>query len=470
MSPHFNVAIVGRPNVGKSRLFNRLVGKRVSIVHDMPGVTRDVVTHDIDEDGYTLMDTGGMGLVAGTSDTPERLVNAVEGQIAFSIDTADFVLMVVDGREGLVPLDLEMAEILRRSKKPVGLVVNKVDKADTEIEINEFYSLGLGEPSLISAEHDRGISGLRSLILSSRDEIVGPPEPKVDDGRKEIRVCFIGRPNVGKSSLSNCLVQSDRFIVSDVPGTTRDSIETPFTWKSKRGEDWHFVLTDTAGIRKKTKLSSSVEYFSRVRSLDAIREVDVVFMVLDAKEGPTHQDKSIAGEAAKLNKPIVIVVNKWDLALTAWEQGEIDGFETESEFRKAFETGLRREIFFTPGSPIRFVSALENIDIEKMLYDARQLDKRMGKKISTGRLNNLLYKIAERMPAPRVDGRRFRIYYAVHTGNRPYRIKLFCNQAKKLNDSYKRYMQAAVVEAFKLEGCPVVFDLVNKKNPYVRDD
>ncbi len=468
MSPHFTVAIVGRPNVGKSRLFNRLVGKRVSIVHDMPGVTRDILTFDLDEDGYTLMDTGGMGLAPGMSDTPERLVSAVEGQIAFSIDTADYVLMVVDGREGLVPLDLEMAEILRRNKKPVGLVVNKVDKADTEIEVNEFYSLGLGEPYLVSAEHDRGISNLRSLILGKRDEIVGPPEPKEDDGRKEIRVCFIGRPNVGKSSLSNCLVKSDRFIVSDIPGTTRDSVETPFTWKSKRGEDWHFILTDTAGIRKKTKLSSSVEYFSRVRSLDAIRDVDVVFMVLDAKEGPTHQDKSIAGEAAKLNKPIVIVVNKWDLALKAWEQGEIDGFETESEFRKAFEKGLRREIFFTPGSPIRFVSALENIDIEKMLYDARQMDKRMEKKISTGRLNNMLYRIADRMPAPKVDGRRFRIFYAVHTGNRPYRIKLFCNQAKKLNDSYKRYMQAAVVEAFKLEGCPVVFDLVNKKNPYVK--
>lgn len=470
MSPHFTVAIVGRPNVGKSRLFNRLIGKRVSIVHDMPGVTRDILTHDMDADGYTLMDTGGMGLVAGTSDTPEKLVSAVEGQIAFSIDAADYVLMVVDGREGLVPLDLEMAEILRRSRKPVGVVVNKVDAQDTPIEINEFYGLGLGSPSLVSAEHDRGIGNLRKTIIDKRDELVGPPEETKPDGKKEIKVCFIGRPNVGKSSLSNCLVKSDRFIVSDIPGTTRDSIETPFTWRSKRGEDWHFVLTDTAGIRKKTKLSSSVEYFSRVRALDAIHDVDVVFMVLDAKEGPTHQDKAIAGEAAKLNKPIVIVVNKWDLALAAWEKSEIDGFETESEFRKAFEKGLRREIFFAPGSPIRFVSALENIDIEKMLYDARQLDKRLEKTISTGRLNNLIYKVSERMPAPKMDGRRFRVYYAVHTAKRPYRIKLFCNQSKKLNDSYKRYMQAQVVEAFKLEGCPIVFDMVNKKNPYVKED
>ena len=470
MHGQFTVAIVGRPNVGKSRLFNRLLGERVSIVHDMPGVTRDTITRDVERDGYTIVDTGGMGLVAGMSDTPETLVSAVEEQIAFSISAADLILMVVDGREGLVPLDIEMADTIRKSSKPVMLVVNKVDKADSPIDVNEHYSLGLGEPLLVSAEHDRGISRLREEILKKRVKAVGPvTDSPIEPPEKRIRVCFIGHPNVGKSSLSNCLVKSDRFIVSDVPGTTRDSIETSFAWKSKRGEDWHFTLTDTAGIRKKTKLSSSVEYFSRVRSLDSIRNVDVVFMVVDAEAGPTHQDKAIAGEASKLNKPVVIVVNKWDLALKAWEKGEIEGFETESEFRKAFEKGLRREIFFTPGSPVRFVSALENIDIEKMLYDARQLDKRSDKKIPTGPLNNLIYKIAERMPAPKMDGRRFRVYYAVHTGNRPYRIKLFCNQAQKLAASYRRFLQASIVEAFKIEGCPVVFDLVNKKNPYVNE-
>ncbi|MCH2388800.1 MAG: ribosome biogenesis GTPase Der, partial [Opitutales bacterium] len=471
MHGQFTVAIVGRPNVGKSRLFNRLLGERVSIVHDMPGVTRDTITREVERDGYTIVDTGGMGLVAEMSDTPEIIVSAVEEQIAFSISAADLILMVVDGREGLVPLDIEMSDTIRKSSKPVMLVVNKVDKVDSPIDVNEHYSLGLGEPLLVSAEHDRGISRLREEILKKRVKAVGPVvDSPIEFPEKRIRVCFLGRPNVGKSSLSNCLVKSERFIVSDVPGTTRDSIETSFTWKSKRGEDWRFTLTDTAGIRKKTKLSSSVEYFSRVRSLDSIRNVDVVFMVVDAEAGPTHQDKAIAGEASKLNKPIVIVVNKWDLPLKAWEKGEIEGFETESEFRKAFEKGLRREIFFTPGSPVRFVSAIENIDIEKMLYDARQLDKRSDKEIPTGRLNNLIYKIAERMPAPKMDGRRFRVYYAVHAGNRPYRIKLFCNQAQKLAGSYRRFLQASIVEAFKLEGCPVVFDLVNKKNPYVKED
>ncbi len=465
---NFNVAIVGRPNVGKSRLFNRLAGKRISIVHDMPGVTRDVITRDLD-DGYTLMDTGGMGLVEGMSDTPGKIVNAVEGQINFSIDAANLVLFVVDGREGLMALDKQMAERLRRSDKRVILVVNKVDTETTAVNEKEFYRYGFGEPHLVSAEHGRGMNTLRREILRLRDEIAGPPHDIEDDGTKVLKVCFIGRPNVGKSSLSNCLVQSDRFIVSDVPGTTRDSIEMPFVWRSNRGEDWHFMLTDTAGIRKQTKLNSSVEYFSRVRSLDAIRDVDVVFMVIDAKEGPTNQDKAIAGEATKANKPVVIVVNKWDLALKAWENEEIDGFETEKQFREAFEKGIHRELFFVPGSPIRFVSAKEGIDVEKILLSARQLNKRQGRKIPTGRLNNKLYKMSERLPAPKRDGKRFRIYYAVHTGNYPYRFKIFCNQAKKLDDSYRRFLLKGLVEEFELDGCPMVFDLVNKKNPYVQE-
>lgn len=466
---NFTVAIVGRPNVGKSRLFNRLANKRISIVHDMPGVTRDIVTRDL-EDGYTLMDTGGMGLLEGMSDTPAKLVDAVEGQIDFSIDAADLILFVVDGREGLLALDSQMAERLRRTQKKVLLVVNKVDTDQTAVREKEFFRYGFGEAFLVSAEHGRGIAPLKKSILKIRDEVVGPPVPAEEEERRVIKVCFIGRPNVGKSSLSNCLVQSDRFIVSDVPGTTRDSIEMPFVWKSKRGEDWHFRLTDTAGIRKKTKLSTSVEYFSRVRSLDAIRDVDVVFMVVDAKEGPTNQDKAIAGEATAANKPVVVVVNKWDLSLKAWENDEIEGFETEKDFREAFEKGIRRELFFVPGSPVCFVSAKEGIDVEKILYQARQLDKRMTRKIPTGRLNNKLYKMAERLPAPKKDGRRFRVYYAVHTGIRPYKFKIFCNQAKKLGDSYKRYMVAGLVEEFGLDGCPIVFDLVNKKNPYVREE
>ncbi|WP_200359815.1 ribosome biogenesis GTPase Der [Pelagicoccus mobilis] len=466
---NFTVAIVGRPNVGKSRLFNRLAGKRISIVHDMPGVTRDIISRDLD-DGYTLLDTGGMGLLEGMSDTPGKIVNAVEGQIEFSIDAADLILFVVDGREGLMALDKQMAERLRRTDKRVMLVVNKVDTESTAIDGKEFFRYGFGEPYLVSAEHGRGITPLRKAVLALRDEVVGPPVEEEDDGKKVLKVCFIGRPNVGKSSLSNCLVQSDRFIVSDHPGTTRDSIEMPFVWRSKRGEDWHFMLTDTAGIRKQTKLNSSVEYFSRVRSLDAIRHVDVVFMVIDAKEGPTNQDKAIAGEATKANKPVVVVVNKWDLALEAWEKEEIDGFETEKDFQEAFAKGIRRELFFVPGSPIRFVSAKEGIDVEKILLSARQLNKRQNRKIPTGRLNNKLYKMSERLPAPKKDGRRFRIYYAVHTGNYPYRFKVFCNQSKKLGDSYKRFLLKGLVEEFELEGCPMVFDLVNKKNPYVQEE
>ncbi len=465
---NFTVAIVGRPNVGKSRLFNRLAGKRISIVHDLPGITRDAISRDL-EDGYTLMDTGGLGLLEGMSDTPQKIVSAVEGQVEFCIDAADLVLFVVDGREGLVPLDHAVAERLRRAHKRVLLVVNKVDTDQTLVGMSELFRYGFGEPHLVSAEHGRGMSHLRGTLLAIRDEVAGPPPDPEAAADKVIKVCFIGRPNVGKSSLSNCLVQSERFIVSDVPGTTRDSIEMPFVWKSKRGEEWRFMLTDTAGIRKKTKLSSSVEYFSRVRSLDSIRDVDVVFMVIDARDGPTNQDKAIAGEAVTANKPVVIVVNKWDLALAAWENGEVDGFESEKEFREAFEKGVRRELFFAPGSPVRFVSAKEGLDVDKILLDARQLDKRMDFTIPNGRLNNKIYKLAERMPAPHFEGKRFRVYYAVHTGNRPFRFKIFCNHSKRLADSYQRYLQAGLVEEFKLDGCPMVFDLVNKKNPYVQE-
>jgi len=248
MSKPFTVAIVGRPNVGKSRLFNRLVGKRVSIVHDMPGVTRDVVTRDLD--GYTLMDTGGMGLASGQSGTPQNLIGAVEAQVELALAAADFVLMVVDGREGLVPLDYSMADKLRDANKPVALVVNKVDTPDARLEIDDFFALGMGDPLLVSAEHDRGIPELKKAIYERRDAMAECAQEAPAEDRKVIRVCFIGRPNVGKSSLSNCLVQSDRFIVSETPGTTRDSVEMPFAWKSKRGEDWHFALTDTAGICK----------------------------------------------------------------------------------------------------------------------------------------------------------------------------------------------------------------------------
>ncbi len=454
------VAIVGRPNVGKSRLFNRLAKKRISIVHDQPGVTRDVISAEVGEGNYTLLDTGGIGYKG--KDTPAALTAASEEQVNFAMDTAALILFVIDGLEGLTSLDQKIAALLRRSKKPVRLVINKADFDDDKIQLSESYRLGLGEPLRVSAEHGRGEADLRDAIMA----VLGPVDD-LDRGRDEaaaLGVCFIGRPNVGKSSLSNRLLQSDRLIVSDVPGTTRDAVELPFTFKGRDGKMYPFRLIDTAGIKAATKLASPVEYFSRLRSLDAIKNSDVVFLVLDAVDGVTQQDKAIAGEAIKEHKPIVIVVNKWDLILEAFkQQGGFEPYKNERDFREKYEYALFERLYFTPGSPVIFVSAVSGYEVDRMLNSAVKLNRQLDIKLPTAKLNQVLGFLTERMPPPAVGGRRFRIYYATQTGNRPFRIKLFCNREEKLTEQYRRYLEAGLVKEFDLNGCPVYFDLVGKE-------
>lgn len=465
------VAIVGRPNVGKSRLFNRLVRKRMSIVHDQPGITRDVVSAFVEEGAFTLLDTGGLGLKGGES-TPE-LTKASELQVDFAIAAADLILFIVDGIDGITALDTKIAGQLRRTKKPVQLVVNKADFGDAKVDFAEVYRLGLGEPVLVSAEHGRGEDVLRDAVL----ERLGPvpmTEDKIVDpnARGPLCICFIGRPNVGKSSLSNRLLDSDRLIVSDTPGTTRDAVELPFEFKGRNGEMYPFRLIDTAGIKTQTKVASPVEYFSRLRSLDAIQRADVVFMVLDAVDGVTQQDKAIAGEAVKERKPIIVVVNKWDIVKKSFNAGGfqdfapeagLHGYRNEREYREKYEESLSSRLFFTPGSPVIFVSAMSGYEIDRMLNAAVKIDRLLDKKIPTGRLNRLLMELAERTPAPSVGGKRFRIYYATQTGTRPFRFKIFCNREEKLTEQYRRYLEAGVVKEFGLDGCPMYFDLVGKE-------
>lgn len=497
------VAIVGRPNVGKSRLFNRLTRSRISIVHDQPGVTRDVVSAFVQDGSYTLLDTGGLGLKGG--DSPVELTKASEKQVDFAIEAADLILFVVDGLEGFTALDVQIADRLRRGKKNVVLVVNKADFGDDKIDLGEAFRLGLGEPVRISAEHGRGEGELRALILeklgpesgsddsaassetddaSASDE--GEPLPETDpdgnplpaalpghrDPSVPLCVCFIGRPNVGKSSLSNRLLGSDRLIVSDIAGTTRDAIEIPFTFRGRNGKNYPFRLIDTAGIKAQTKLSSPVEYFSRLRSLDAIKETDVVFLVLDAIDGVTHQDKAIAGEAVKERKPIVIVVNKWDVVRAAFKKGEdpncapeaaLHGFENEREYRKKYERAIFDSLFFTPGAPVVFVSAMSGYEIDRMLNAAVKLNRTLDTRIPTAKLNKTIAYLTERTPPPAIGGKRFRAYYALQTGNRPFRIKIFCNREEKLTEQYRRYLEAGLVEEFGLNGCPIYFDLVGKE-------
>ena len=463
------VAIVGRPNVGKSRLFNRLARKRISIVHDQPGITRDVISTEIAEGNYTLLDTGGLGYKG--VDTPAALTKASEQQVDFAISAASLILFVVDGLSGLSGLDEKIAAMLRKSKKKVRLVINKADFDDSKVALDEAYRLGLGEPLRVSAEHGTGEEELRAAIL----ETLGPASEDGGEGgatktaEDPLCVCFIGRPNVGKSSLSNRLLRSDRLIVSEVPGTTRDAIELPFQFKGRDGSLYPFKLIDTAGIKAATKLASPVEYFSRLRSLDAIKNTDVVFLVLDALDGVTQQDKAIAGEAIKEGKPIVIVVNKWDLVHAEFKKAggeKLAGYKSERDYREKYEKAVFDRLFFTPGSPLIYVSAMSGYEIDRMLNSAVKLNRTLDKKLPTAKLNQVLNYLAERNPPPAVGGRRFRIYYATQTGNRPFRMRLFCNREEKLTEQYRRYLEAGLVEEFDLKGCPIYFDLVGK----VRDE
>jgi len=455
------VAIVGRPNVGKSRLFNRLARKRISIVHDQPGITRDVISAEVADGQYTLLDTGGLGYKG--VDTPAALTRASEQQVDFAVAAASLILFVVDGLAGLSGLDERIAQMLRRSRKPVRLVVNKADFGDEKVALDEAYRLGFGEPVRVSAEHGRGEADLRAVIAEALGPVAPEPAGPVKTAADPLCVCFIGRPNVGKSSLSNRLLQSDRLIVSDVPGTTRDAIELPFQFVGRDGRSYPFKLIDTAGIKAATKLASPVEYFSRLRSLDAIKQTDVVFLVLDALEGVTQQDKAIAGEAIKEGKPIVLVVNKWDLVQRAFkERGGFEPYKSERDYREKYEAALFDRLFFTPGSPLIFVSALSGYEVDRMLNAAVKLNRILDKKLPTAKLNQVLGYLAERNPPPAVGGRRFRIYYATQTGHRPFRIRIFCNREEKLTEQYRRYLEAGLVEEFDLKGCPIYFDLVGK--------
>jgi GTP-binding protein len=356
--------------------------------------------------------------------------------------------------------------MLRRNKKKVRLIVNKADFGDEKIALDEVYRLGFGEPIQISAEHGRGETDLREAIMEALGPVpLATETTALKTSSDPLCVCFIGRPNVGKSSLSNRLLQSDRLIVSEVPGTTRDAIELPFEFVGRDGRHYPFKLIDTAGIKAATKLASPVEYFSRLRSLDAIKNTDVVFLVLDALEGVTQQDKAIAGEAIKEGKPIVIVVNKWDLVHAQFKThgAKIAGYDSERDYREKYETAIFTHLFFTPGSPVIFVSAMSGYEVDRMLNAAVKLNRTLDKKLPTAKLNQKLSFLAERNPPPAIAGQRFRVYYATQTGNRPFRIRLFCNREEKLTESYRRYLEAGLVDEFDLKGCPVYFDLVGKK-------
>ena len=464
MSLTQSVAIVGRPNVGKSRLFNRLAGRRISIVHDRPGVTRDVVVADSPQ-GYTLMDTGGIGMLPEM--TPTEIQQATEDQADFAIRAADLLLFVVDGREGLIPLDETLAIKFRKmGKKPV-LVVNKLDEAEKNYSISEFARLGFEQTVGISAEHGHGMDNLLSTIAG---RLPSPPAPADEDVESRTKIAFIGRPNVGKSSLCNRLLNMDRLIVSDVPGTTRETVELDLDYQVEDQDDiWRFRLFDTAGLKRKKRIDSSLDYFSAVRTKHAVESVDIVFLVLDAREGVTKQDKVMAHHVLSEGRALSILVNKWDLALESFRKDPLPGYEDEKDFRKSYLKSLRKEFFFLPDSPVSFVSAKTGYSIKDFLQVAQDLDSRMDQTLSTSALNKLIGDMWEHRPPAKIKGKRFKVFYAVQVENRPFRIKLFCNREERLNDQYRRYLEKGIQQKFGLSGCPLKFSLAGKEARYQED-
>jgi len=451
------VAIVGRPNVGKSRLFNRLVGRRISIVHDQPGVTRDLITAEVDEGRYTLMDTGGIGLYKAEL-TPKVVADAVEEQVGFALAAAALVLLVVDATEGCTPLDLEVAAQLRQAGKRVVVVANKADTEERDGLYGEFFALGFGEPVLTSAEHGRGIPQLVARI----EAVLGPaPLPERDDGPRAIRLALAGRPNVGKSSLGNRLLGGSRLIVSEIAGTTRDPVRSRLSRAKADGSKASFVLVDTAGRRTANK-RDTLDFFSQTRADEILAETDVVFLVLDAGQGVTRIDKQLAGELALLGCGLVIVVNKWDLAKQAFREENIDGFEDEEEFRAKFRAAVRRELFFLPDPPLLFVSAKTGLRAEDMLDAAEGVFRRAGTAIPTGRINRVIQDLMTKRPPRMVSGKRFKCYYVTQVSKRPIRFRLFCNSEERLEDAYQRFLVKGVHEEFDLAGVPVFLDIVGK--------
>ena len=455
------VALVGRPNVGKSRLFNRLAGRRIAIVIDQPGVTRDVNAFEVQTQAgpYTLLDTGGIGF--SDAKTPRDLIAAAEEQVFMAVEMATVICLVVDAKDGLTVLDETIAERLRKSGKKMLLVINKIDSANMESKAPEFARLGMGPGISVSAEHGYNEDALRNAILSALPPYEAPAESETPQAHR-VRISFIGRPNVGKSSLCNALLRSERLVVSEVPGTTRDAIELDLDYKEEDGTVLPFRIVDTAGLRKKPSMDTPVEFFSSLRSQEALEKTDVAFVVLDALDGVTKQEQVLLGKALIAAPAVVVLVNKWDYARTAIKEGGLPKFKTEHDYREHFEACVREMLFFLPDSPILFVSAKTGYFVDNILRIAAKLDARMNEKLTTGSINRLLEKkFQQREPGMR-DGKRFKAYYALQTGTRPFSIRIFCNRVDKLDDNYKRYLERGFIEEFGLQGCPLRFTLVGK--------
>ena len=432
------VAIVGRPNVGKSTLFNRLIGRRVAIVEDTPGVTRDRIYQDAEWLNYafTLIDTGGIEPA-----NEDIIARQMRRQAELAIETADVIIFLVDGREGMTSADMDVADLLRRSNKPVVLAVNKVDAPKFEEAMYEFYALGLGDPFTISASQGLGLGDLL-------DEIVKDfPKDIEETGSERVNIAVVGKPNVGKSSLVNALLGEERTIVSEIPGTTRDSIDTPFT---RNGRE--YTLVDTAGIRRKRSVEDeSIERYSVIRSLAAIRRADVVLIVCDASQGLSEQDVRIAGYAHEEGKASVLIVNKWDLV------------EKDTHTMNAFQKSLGADLSFMSYVPMLFISAKSGQRVSKVLDLVDRSYEQSRRRIPTGQLNDTVSEAVTMNEPPSDKGRTLKIYYATQASVQPPTFIIFVNDTEIVHFSYERYLDNFFRKTFGFEGTPIRIFFRNKK-------
>ena len=430
------VAIVGRPNVGKSTFFNKVAGRKISITEDRPGVTRDRLYADAEWRGraFSMVDTGGIDLKS--QDTMWR---EIKKQAEVAIDTAHVILFFVDGKEGLTASDYDVADMLRRSKKPVILVVNKIDDY-SEDKLFEFYSLGLGEPYAVSSEHGTGLGDLLDEVVSYFEKI-----PAEDDN--SIKIAVVGKPNAGKSSLVNRLLGFDRSIVTDIAGTTRDAIDTRFT----APDGGEYTIIDTAGIRKKSRVEDDIEYYSVMRAFDAVRRADVCILVVDSAEGLTEQDTKIIGYVHEQGKPSVVVMNKWDL------------IEKDTNTINEFQTKLKEDLKFMDYFRSLYVSAKTGQRTDKILAAVKEVYANSKRRIQTGVLNDVISSAVRANEPPSYNGRRLKIYYSTQVAEAPPVFAIFVNDGRLLHFSYERFLENTLRSAFDFSGTPIKIVTRDKK-------
>jgi len=434
------LAVVGRPNVGKSTLFNKIIGRRVSIVEDTPGVTRDRVYADAEWAGrqFTVIDTGGLD-----PESDDIMVQQVFNQAELAMETADVILLVTDVKTGPIDADTDAANVLRKTQKPVLLAVNKMDNMRTDNHgIYEFYKLGLGDPIAISAAQGLGIGDLLDEIIRYL-----PPETDIQPETDAIRTAVIGKPNVGKSSLINRILGEDRLIVSDIPGTTRDAVDSEVTI-----DDQKYVFIDTAGIRRKAKIKGNIERYSILRAVSAVNRADVCVLLINAEEGVTEQDSKIAGIAHECGKASVIVVNKWDI------------IEKDDKTINIYMKAIANELGFMSYAPMLFISAKTGLRLNKLYELIHTAYQNYCMRIATGVLNDVLTEAAALNQPPSDKGRQLKIFYGTQVSVKPPTFVLFVNNSELMHYSYKRYIENQIRESFGFAGTPLRFLVRNRDN------